>query len=51
MNIFTFAALIALAALLPVAASGAIFWAALRDGERLTLGEVPRGFFIRGRHA
>ena len=57
MNIFAFAALIALCALLPVAAAGAIFWAALMDGRRITLGEpprspaAPRGFFIRGRHA
>lgn len=56
MNIFTFIALITLAALLPAAAVGAIFWCALRDGERITRGEpaggvVRRGCFIRGRLA
>jgi hypothetical protein len=58
MNIFTFAALIALCALLPVASAGAIFWGALADGRRITRGEPPRravdlarGFFIRGRYA
>jgi len=51
MNIFFAIGICALCALVPAAVIGTIFWAALRDGERLTLGEVPRGFFIRARHA
>lgn len=56
MNIFFAIGLCALCALLPAAAIGAIFWCALRDGERITRGEpaggvVRRGCFIRGRLA
>jgi hypothetical protein len=51
MNIFSLIALATLAALLPAALAGSIFWAAFRDTTRLTRGEVPRGFFIRERRA
>ncbi len=54
MNSFIFLALVALVALLPATAIGAIFWGALADGKRITRGEPARrarGFFIRGRYA
>lgn len=58
MNIFLFITICALVALLPLAASAAIFWVALEDGRRFVRGALAGALrgegsqpCIRPRHA